>query len=91
VFLARSATSSLPPKFPPFTVDAWNGKAACLAKDQATREARTRTTKRYVTLDSLFFSYSLELEEAFHQQRTCRPQDFEEILNLHTYFFRCNS
>ena len=67
VFLARSATSSLPPKFPPFTVDAWNGKAACLAKDQATREARTRTTKRYVTLDSLFFSYSLEIEEAFHQ------------------------
>jgi hypothetical protein len=45
----------------------WNGKTVCLAKDQATREARTRTTKRYVTLDSMFFSYSLELEEAFHQ------------------------
>ena len=53
-----------PPNFPP---SPWNGKAVCLAKDQVTREARTRTTKRYVTLDSLFFSYSLEIEEAFHQ------------------------
>jgi hypothetical protein len=42
------------------------GNAVCLAKDQVTREARTRTTKRYVTLDSLFFSYILEIEEAFH-------------------------
>ena len=50
-----------------FSPSPWNGKAVCLAKDQVTREARTRTTKRYVTLDSLFFSYSLEIEEAFHQ------------------------
>ena len=56
----KFALQNLPP--PP-----WNGNAVCLAKDQVTREARTRTTKRYVTLDSLFFSYSLEIEEAFHQ------------------------
>jgi hypothetical protein len=43
-----------------------NVASLSLAKDQVTREARTRTTKRYVTLDSLFFSYILEIEEAFH-------------------------
>jgi hypothetical protein len=56
----KFALQNLPPS-------PWNGNAVCLAKDQVTREARTRTTKRYVTLDSLFFSYSLEIEEAFHQ------------------------
>jgi hypothetical protein len=44
------------------------------------------TTKRYVTLDSLFFSYSLEIEEAFHQERTCHPQDSEESsISPHTF------
>jgi hypothetical protein len=64
-YFSRAAHQvACPPIFPP---SPWNGKAVCLAKDQVTREARTMTTKRYVTLDSLFFSYSLEIEEAFHQ------------------------
>ena len=62
---AISATSRSPPNFPP--PSPWNGKVVDLSKEQATRVARTTTTKRYVTLDSMFFSYSLEIEEAFHQ------------------------
>jgi hypothetical protein len=58
----------------------------CLAKDPAKIVARTRTTKHYVTLDSLFFSYSLELEEAFHQQRSCSLQDFRKSsISKHTF------
>jgi hypothetical protein len=57
-----------------------------LSKEQATRVARTTTTKRSITLVSMFFSYSLEIEEAFHLQRTWSPQDFKEILDLPIYF-----
>ena len=62
--IPQSARQAVHPLIPP--PSPWNGKVVDLSKEQATRVARTTTTKRYVTLDSLFFSYSLEIEEAFH-------------------------